>query len=164
MKALIERHKKEIKQHTNLDLVSISNTTYLNEFDREIQCPTWGYPTESAYYRDASSSDAVLSIKIPFLAISALDDPIAVKEAIPFEEFRQNPNTVLLTTSLGGHLCWFETGGSRWHPRPVCNFLNHIAFKVDLDNLTPMEYPPRVKAFAGSDYDPMRRKMNIVRS
>lgn len=38
---------------------------------------TWGYPTENAYYRDASSSDAVLAIRIPFLAISALDDPVS---------------------------------------------------------------------------------------
>lgn len=37
---------------------------------------TWGYPTENAYYRDASSSDAILAIRIPFIAISALDDPV----------------------------------------------------------------------------------------
>lgn len=37
---------------------------------------SWGYPTENAYYRDASSSDAVLAIRIPFLALSALDDPV----------------------------------------------------------------------------------------
>ena len=99
---------------------------------------TWGYPTENAYYRDASSSDAVLAIRIPFLAISALDDPvrtdtlvlrfpqltfclqIAVYDAIPFQEFTQNPYTVLVTTSLGGHISWFEIGGGRWHARPVC--------------------------------------------
>lgn len=99
---------------------------------------TWGYPTENAYYRDASSSDAVLGIRIPFLAISALDDPvrtaalefgflsltccvqIAVYDAIPFQEFAQNPYTVLVTTSLGGHISWFEIGGGRWHARPVC--------------------------------------------
>lgn len=46
----------------------------------------------------------------------------------------------------------------------VCNFLNHLAFKADLDDLTPKGYPARNKAFAGSDYEPMRRKMNIVRS
>lgn len=46
----------------------------------------------------------------------------------------------------------------------VCNFLNHLAFHADLDDLTPKGYPPRNKAFAGSDYEPMRRKMNIVRS
>lgn len=49
---------------------------------------------------------------------------IAVKEAIPFEEFRQNPNTILLTTSLGGHLCWFEPGGTRWNTRPVLTTLS----------------------------------------
>jgi hypothetical protein len=37
MKALIERHKMELKQYSNLDLAAIANTTYLNEFDREIQ-------------------------------------------------------------------------------------------------------------------------------
>ena len=42
----------------------------------EIQCPTWGYPTEDAYYRDASSADAMLAIQIPFLAIQAEDDPV----------------------------------------------------------------------------------------
>lgn len=37
MKSLIERHKKELKQHTKLNLDAIANTTYLYEFDREIQ-------------------------------------------------------------------------------------------------------------------------------
>lgn len=44
---------------------------------------------------------------------------IAVKEAIPFLEFEQNPLTVLCTTSLGGHLSWFEMGGGRWFAKPV---------------------------------------------
>jgi hypothetical protein len=47
---------------------------------------------------------------------------IAVKEAIPYEEFKQNPNTVLLTSSLGGHLCWFETSGDRWFTKPVSSY------------------------------------------
>lgn len=42
----------------------------------EIQCPTWGYATADAYYRDASSADAMLAIKVPFLAIQAEDDPV----------------------------------------------------------------------------------------
>jgi predicted alpha/beta-fold hydrolase len=124
MKQLMVAHQKELSAYTSLDLEAIQNVTYLNEFDGVVQCPTWGYPTVSSYYRDASSVDAVLSIRIPFLAIQALDDPIAVKEALPYEEFRLNPNTVLLTTSLGGHICWFETGGGRWHPKPVCPLSN----------------------------------------
>lgn len=41
-----------------------------------LRCISWGYPTESAYYRDASSSDSVLAIRIPYLAIQAADDPV----------------------------------------------------------------------------------------
>lgn len=45
---------------------------------------------------------------------------ISVKEAIPYNEFAQTPYGVLLTTSWGGHLGWFEIGGSRWFTKPVC--------------------------------------------
>ncbi|KAI9149288.1 putative esterase [Paramyrothecium foliicola] len=162
LKGLVRSHKKELEEFSNLDLEAIENTTYLNEFDREVQCPTWGYPTESAYYRDASSSDAILSIRIPFLALHATDDPIAVKEAIPYQEFKLNPNTILVTTSLGGHLCWFETGGTRWHSRAIPNFLNHFAHDLNLDSIKPLDNPSTVdKKARGAQFDPMRRKLAI---
>jgi predicted alpha/beta-fold hydrolase len=44
-----------------------------------VQAPTWGYPTHGAYYRDAASVDAVLAIRIPFLAINAKDDPVSLR-------------------------------------------------------------------------------------
>lgn len=53
------------------------NITYLHEFDRALQCPAWGYPTEGAYYRDAASTDALLGIRIPFLSVQAEDDPVS---------------------------------------------------------------------------------------
>lgn len=45
---------------------------------RDVQGPTWGYPTEGAYYRDASSADSVLAVRIPLFAIHAEDDPVNV--------------------------------------------------------------------------------------
>jgi predicted alpha/beta-fold hydrolase len=44
---------------------------------------------------------------------------IAVNEGLPYEEVKQTPYAVLCTTSLGGHLSWFEIGGHRWHAWPV---------------------------------------------
>ncbi|KAK4127932.1 AB-hydrolase YheT [Parathielavia appendiculata] len=162
MKKLINLHKDAVLTHTNLNFDQIQNVTFLHEFDREVQTVTWGYPTENAYYRDASSSDAVLAIRIPFLAISALDDPIAVFDAIPFEEFKQNPYTVLLTTSLGGHLSWFEVGGGRWHAKPICDFLKQMTTEIDLDSITPNANGAGRKYQFVTNFDPMRRKLQVI--
>lgn len=167
------------------------------------RCPTWGYPTESAYYRDASSTDAILSIKIPFLAISAIDDPVRIslvkysrlsnkavsldcgQRSNPIRRIPPEPQHSSNHNVPRWPLVLVRNGWNSLAHSPgmfcllfrinrmlktadmnvqVCNFLNHLAFKADLDDLTPMEYPPKNKAFAGSDYNPMRRKMNIVRS
>lgn len=86
-----------------------------------------------------------MAVRIPFLAVHAEDDPvsypavlkasrvskqadsfshtkIAVDEAVPREEIKKNPYVVLCSTSLGGHLSWFEIGGNRWFARAVSLF------------------------------------------
>ncbi|KAM5361096.1 hypothetical protein ACJZ2D_013307 [Fusarium nematophilum] len=75
LKELLRAHREELKRWSAIDVDAALKATYLNEFDRLIQCPSWGYPTEDAYYRDASSTDAILNIKIPFFAINSTDDP-----------------------------------------------------------------------------------------
>jgi hypothetical protein len=59
-----------------VDVAKVEKAKYLHEFDRYVQCPTWGYPTEGAYYRDSQSVDAVCAVRIPFLGINAEDDPV----------------------------------------------------------------------------------------
>ena len=44
----------------------------------------------------------------------------------------------------------------------IGNFLNHMAFNVDLDSVTPLQNPRTTnKPSRGADYDPMRRKLAI---
>ncbi|KAK0652880.1 Alpha/Beta hydrolase protein [Cercophora newfieldiana] len=162
MKKLIANHRDAVEKYTKLDYDQIQRITRLHEFDREVQTVTWGYPTETAYYRDASSCDALLAIKIPFLAIAAEDDPIAVHEAIPYQEFKLNPYTVLCTSSLGGHLSWFEIGGGRWHARPICNFLNSMVSEIDLDAIKPMVNGKEADVEMKTHFDPLRRKLLIL--
>ncbi|KAL8383169.1 hypothetical protein RB595_006771 [Gaeumannomyces hyphopodioides] len=162
VKRLVAEHKESLEAHSKLDFERIANTTYLYEFDRAVQCPCWGYPTEDAYYRDSSSSDAILGIRIPFLAISATDDPIAVDEAVPYEEFKQNPFTVHCSTSLGGHLSWFELGGGRWHKRPIEKFLRTLASNIDLNfsrSVSNNDIEPKPRGTLG--FDPLRRRMIV---
>ena len=119
MRRLFEAHREEILRNTSINPEGIHKVKYLHEFDREVQCATWGYPTEGAYYRDASSTDSVFDIKIPVMCLGARDDPIACDEAVPYDEIKLNPYIVMCATSHGGHLGWFQWGGARWHAQPV---------------------------------------------
>lgn len=119
LRTLTNNNREEIEKFSDVDIKELSKVKYLHEFDRAYQCPTWGYPTEDAYYRDASSVDSLLAVRIPLLALNSEDDPISVKMGLPYLEAKQNPYTVLCTTSLGGHIGWFEIGGGRWHGKPV---------------------------------------------
>lgn len=47
----------------------------------------------------------------------------------------------------------------------MCNFLNHMAFNVDLDSVKPLEDPQTVeKPSRNLKYDPMRRKLAFTQS
>lgn len=90
------RHVDQVAKNPRIDVERVRRITYLHEFDRyqtdglgtvkpftdfqryrELQGPTWGYPTEGAYYRDASSSDSLLAVRTPLFAIHAADDPVS---------------------------------------------------------------------------------------
>ena len=76
LKKLFARHREQILKNPDVDEEKVKKCKYIFEFDRHVQCPTWGYPTEGAYYRDAQSVDALLGVRIPFLGINAEDDPV----------------------------------------------------------------------------------------
>lgn len=79
MKKLIHRHAEQVRKNPKLDLERIDKIKYLHEFDREVQCPAWGYPTEGAYYRDSASVDSLIAVRIPLFAINATDDPVSLQ-------------------------------------------------------------------------------------
>ncbi|KAL4872021.1 hypothetical protein BDV12DRAFT_162880 [Aspergillus spectabilis] len=173
MKQLFEQHAEEIVKNPRIDAEAIRSIKYLHEFDRTLQCSLWGYPTEGAYYRDASSVDSLLAIRIPLFVVQAEDDPIASVTSLPFQEISQTPYAVMMTTSWGGHLGWFELGGDRWFAKPVTNFLNLMANEIDLDLPPVVEKPEQVHGQASdshedtgieskaANYIPMRRKLTL---
>ncbi|KAI9864552.1 MAG: hypothetical protein M1813_003041 [Trichoglossum hirsutum] len=166
MKRLFEIHVEEISKNPQIDIDRVRGVKYLHEFDRVVQCPSWGYPTEGAYYRDASSSDSVLAVRTPLFVIHAEDDPIAVREAIPFEEVKQNPYVVLCISSGGGHLGWFEFGGGRWFSKPIAGFLTKMAEAVNLSQTNGQLAQTNGNnaepdALKGYHFHPMHRKLQV---
>lgn len=61
----------------------------------------------------------------------AEDDPVAVKDGVPYDEIQSNPYAFMVQTSHGGHLSWFEMNGERWFARTVNLIANIIFLKGD---------------------------------
>ncbi|KAK3696310.1 hypothetical protein LTR37_018046 [Vermiconidia calcicola] len=162
--SMLKLYNTHASQIPHLSSAKVNSITYLHEFDREVQCATWGYPTEGAYYRDASSCDSVLGIRVPTLCLHAKDDPIASDEGVPYGEIKQNPYVVMCATGGGGHLSWFEWGGGRWFTKPTVAFLNAMAKDVAFEKI---EMPEVVDAEGKAVhktpfvFEPMRRKLHI---
>ncbi|XP_057424315.1 embryogenesis-associated protein EMB8 [Lotus japonicus] len=103
----------------------IEKSLSIRDFDNHATRHVGKYETVDTYYRHNSSSIYVQSVSIPLLCISALDDPVCTREAIPWDECRVNKNVVLATVKHGGHLAFFEgiTASGLWWVRAVNEFL-----------------------------------------
>jgi len=109
--------------------VALKNPT-LEEFDDSFTriaggpSPVFPFPSSKEYYRSMSSHHILKDVRVPFLAISAADDPII--RHVPVDG-GGNPFVVMALTSGGGHLGWFQAGGKdyvdRWTTRPVLEWL-----------------------------------------
>ncbi|CAA7051706.1 unnamed protein product [Microthlaspi erraticum] len=103
------------------DWDGIKKSRSVREFDNYATRLVGKFETTDTYYRHSSSAQYVGNVAIPLLCISALDDPVCTKEAIPWDECRGNKNIVLATTTHGGHLAYYEgfTATSIWWVRAV---------------------------------------------
>jgi len=82
LQRLAEEQHPCLSQVPGLSFDRIRKCKYLHEIDREVQCPTWGYPTEGAYYRDSTSVDVLLDVRTPLFIINATDDPVSFSRKI----------------------------------------------------------------------------------
>eukprot|EP00798_Chlamydomonas_sp_ICE-L_P012777 gene12777-16034_t len=78
-------------------------------------CKEWD--SVEQYYEQGSSRLSIPDVKVPLLCVQALNDPVSIKDSIPYEAISQNPDCTLVTTKTGGHLGWFAGEGAPWGPR-----------------------------------------------
>ncbi|KAI5073813.1 hypothetical protein GOP47_0011826 [Adiantum capillus-veneris] len=119
-------HQVVLSQIADWDMISKSRS--VRDFDSHCTCVVGQYETVDAYYRKNSSAAYLHSVSVPLFCLSALDDPVCTKEAIPWDECRVNANVVLGITKHGGHLAFFEglTADSIWWVRATTEFLGNL--------------------------------------
>jgi predicted alpha/beta-fold hydrolase len=110
----------------------------LIEIDELLVCktgggsPTWPLPNANEYYKHASSDHQLPGIQVPYLAISAEDDPIV--RVIPRPDEPETPASGWVAVAItpgGGHLGWFEDGEKRgevrrWIREPVLQWMRAL--------------------------------------
>ncbi|KAM6543119.1 hypothetical protein CsatB_007566 [Cannabis sativa] len=116
-------HELHYSRLANWEGIKKSRT--IRDFDDHATRLVGKFETVDTYYRRCSSAGYVGNVSIPLLCVSALDDPVCTREAIPWDECRTNKNVVLATTKHGGHLAFFEgiTATRLWWVRATGEFL-----------------------------------------
>mgnify|MGYP003338355467 FL=1 len=87
------------------------------EFDDAVTAPLHGFAGAADYYDRSSSAHVLGNIRVPTLAMSALDDPIVPPESTAKVVAAARENQAISThiTDRGGHVGWVE--GSVWPMR-----------------------------------------------
>ncbi|XP_020871824.1 phospholipase ABHD3 isoform X1 [Arabidopsis lyrata subsp. lyrata] len=126
------------------DWEGIKKSRSVREFDNYATRLVAKFETTDTYYRRSSSSQYVGNVAVPLLCISALDDPVCTREAIPWDECRANKNIVLATTTHGGHLAYYEglTATSMWWARAVQEYFEVLLSSSFADRRQKMQIIP----------------------
>lgn len=70
----------QVKHHFSgmWDLENVFSSRTIREFDSRFTSPLFGYNDVKEYYKDACLAGKLDQIKVPLLALNAIDDPFSV--------------------------------------------------------------------------------------
>jgi predicted alpha/beta-fold hydrolase len=99
------------------------------QYDRAVTAPLNGFADELDYWRRASCGPYLAGIRRPALLISALDDPVVPREALPDPAWLP-PQVTVEFVPKGGHAAFLEGAwpwkSTSWAERRALTFLNTV--------------------------------------
>ncbi|KAK6192194.1 hypothetical protein SNE40_003706 [Patella caerulea] len=124
--------KKILKQHQDklghiVNLKSALSSWSFSEYDYHVYSKFGGQSSALQYWKENNPMRDIEKITVPVLLISSLDDPVCVKENIPFDKLPEHETFMLVTTDKGGH-CGFLEGWSltSWSDRLALDYVDTI--------------------------------------
>lgn len=98
------------------------------EFDDRFTAPLFGFGSAANYYATQSATNFLDAIRIPTLAISAKDDPLAPFRIYGHSAFQTNPALTLVARERGGHLGFLSRRKPRfWLDGVALDWISSIA-------------------------------------
>src|SRR5262249_40554251 len=102
----------------------------VREFDDAITAPSFGYRDAQEYYEAAGAKRVVDRIRVPYLLITAQDDPFVPFEAIRATRAEQNRHIIFNAPMHGGHCAFIsnQSGSARfWAESRIVDFFANLA-------------------------------------
>ncbi|WEJ95237.1 hypothetical protein PSN45_002750 [Yamadazyma tenuis] len=131
LKLLKKHHKGQLKYVEMVEKYSVDPSKFtlghLRDFDDNFTCKLFGFNTSFEYYRHASPVQRLFKIRVPTVIVSSKDDPVCGVRSLPVEEATLNPYVTMVTTSVGGHLGWFDYSNNRWYAEPVARMMKALS-------------------------------------
>ena len=134
-KVMLSKLKKRIVE-PNIDILcqakgvekqKVLRAKTLNELDIHLYSKVAGFESVDEYWKYNDPLHAWGAFDCPFLCINSVDDPICVKEVIPFKEFEKFSNCMLVATDKGGHCGFFESfAGMSWSFEVAIDYINTV--------------------------------------
>ncbi|HYL87122.1 MAG TPA: alpha/beta fold hydrolase [Candidatus Angelobacter sp.] len=101
----------------------------VRNFDDYIIAPRFGYRDAQDYYESVSAKRVAAQIRLPFLMITAQDDPFVPYSLFLAAKVADNPSIQFVATPFGGH-CGFiskRSGAERfWAEQRIVDFCSNI--------------------------------------
>lgn len=99
-------------------------------YDDRVTSKIFGFIDAEDYYTQASPDQYMDRVKVPLLALHALDDPIVHASYLPWDGVNKSEHIVFASTDKGGHVGWFKKGQDgimrRWYAEPIVEFLEQF--------------------------------------
>ncbi|XP_045171025.2 protein ABHD15-like [Mercenaria mercenaria] len=126
LKIMLIRHWKALNKVIDIK-AAVLRAWSLKEFDYQVYCKMYGIETFEAFWQRNDPMRDVDDIAVPVLCINSLDDPVSVKDDIPFDLFEFYPNLLLVTVEKGGHCAFYENvRGESWVNTLAINYIEHV--------------------------------------
>ena len=126
---------EKIRENKNLIIEEIQNIQMLSLFDDKYTHKILGFKSVEEYFQDSKLDNYLENIKIPFLSIFTLDDPVIPYDAIPLQLLQKNKNLITMISQKGGHLGFFSgIIPERWINIPIKTFFKSLEIIFEIDD------------------------------
>ena len=98
-----------------IDARRVRRATTFASYDALVTAPLHGFADAEDYWQRSSSGPYVAAVRRPLLLLSADDDPLVPRAALPVAAAAANARVTLEVTSGGGHVAF--VAGPPWAPR-----------------------------------------------